>query len=48
MVVKQLFLVEEVHVRHVLERQRVSEPVTLRRQRAVVERLDRQGTSVCR
>ena len=39
-VVKQLVLVEEVHVRHVLERETVSEPVTLRRQRAVVERLD--------
>ncbi len=41
--VKQLFLIEEVHIRHVLEREAVSEPVTLRRQRAVVERLDPQG-----
>ena len=39
-VVKQLFLVEEVHIRHVLERDIVREPVPLRRQRAVVERLD--------
>lgn len=42
-VVKQLFLVEEVHIRHVLERETMIEPVTLRRQRAVVERLDPQG-----
>ena len=41
--VKQLVLVEEVRVRHVLERETVSKPVTLRRQRAVVERLDLQG-----
>ena len=39
MVVKQIFLVEEIHVHHVLERETVSESVTLRRQRAVVERL---------
>ena len=38
--VKQLFLVEEVHVRHVVERELVREPGTLRRQRAVSERLD--------
>ena len=41
--VKHLVLVEEVRIRHVLERETVSEPVTLRRQRAVVERLDLQG-----
>ena len=41
--VKQLVLVEEVRIRHVIERETVSEPVTLRRQRAVVERLDLQG-----
>lgn len=41
--VKQIFLVEEVHVRHVLEREVVREPVTLRRQRAVVERLAPEG-----
>ena len=40
-VVKQFVLVEEVRIRHVLDREAVSEPVTLRRQRAVVERLDR-------
>ena len=39
-VVKQLVLVEEVRVRHVLERETVSEPATLRRQRAVVERFE--------
>ena len=38
--VKQLVLVEELHVRHVLERVTVTESVTLRRQRAVVERFD--------
>lgn len=42
-VVKQLVLVEEVRVRHVLERQVVSEPVILRRQRAVVERVPSVG-----
>ena len=39
-VVKQLFLKEEVHVRHVVEREVRREPVTLRRQRATVERED--------
>ncbi len=38
--VKKLFLVEEIHVRHVLERETVREPVTLRRQRVVVDRSD--------
>ncbi len=37
--VKQLFLVDEVRIRHVLERETVTEPVTLRRQRTVIERL---------
>ncbi len=37
-VVKQLFLVEELHIRHVVEREVVREPVTLRRQHATVER----------
>ncbi len=41
--VKQLFLVEEIRIRHVLERKSVSEPVTLRRQRAVVERVAADG-----
>ena len=44
--VKQLVLVEELHVRHVLERVTVTEPVTLRRQRAVVERFRAAGQSV--
>ena len=43
--VKQIFLVEEVHIRHVLESHAVREAVTLRRQHAVVERLNRQGTA---
>ena len=34
---KQLVVVEELHIRHVLEREAVSEPVTLHRQRATVE-----------
>ncbi len=42
-VVRQLVLVEEVRIRHVLERETVSEPVLLRRQRAVIERLDPGG-----
>ncbi len=37
-VVKQLFLAEELHIRHVVEREVVREPVTLRRQHATVER----------
>ena len=50
-VVKQLFLAEELHIRHVVEREVVREPVRLRRQRATVERsgekvarADRDGT----
>lgn len=39
-VVKQLFLKEELHIRHVVERETGSEPVTLRRQRVTVERID--------
>ena len=39
-VVKQLFLKEEVHIRHVVERETVSEPVTLRQQRVTIERTD--------
>lgn len=37
-VVKQLFLKEELHIRHVVEREVKREPVSLRRQRATVER----------
>ena len=42
-VVKQLVLVEELHVRHILDRETVTEPVTLRRQHAVVQRLDHRN-----
>ena len=38
--VKQLVLVEELRIRHVREREVVTRPVTLRRQRVVVERRD--------
>ena len=38
--VKQLVLVEELHIRHVIEREMAREVVTLRRQRATVERRD--------
>ena len=37
-VVRQLVLKEELHIRHVIDRQLVREPVTLRRQHATVER----------
>ena len=39
-VVKQLFLREELHIRHVVECETVREPVALRRQRVMVERTD--------
>ena len=39
-VVKQLFLKEELHIRHVVERETVTEPVTLLRQRVTVERTE--------
>ena len=45
-VVKQLFLKEELHIRHVVEREMVREPVTLRRQRVTVERIDPLSDSV--
>ncbi len=45
-VVKQLVVVEELRIRHVVERRAVSQPVTLRRQRAVIERLDASGRVV--
>ena len=41
--VKQLFLKEELHIRHVIERETVREPVLLRRQRVTVERTDTSG-----
>ena len=43
-VVKQLFLKEELHIRRVIERETVRQPVTLRRQRAVVERREAEGS----
>ena len=39
-VVKQLFLKEELHIRHVVVREVKRESITLRRQRATVERHD--------
>ena len=45
-VVKQLFLKEELHIRHVVERETVTEPVTLRRQRVTVERTDPSSDTV--
>ena len=44
-VVKRLVLVEEVRIRHALERRVVSEPVTLQRQRATVERSVAEGNA---
>ncbi len=41
---KRLFLKEEVHVRHRKTSESVEIPVTLRRQNAVVERLDHKTT----
>ena len=45
-VVKQLFLKEELHIRHVVERETVRETVPLRRQRVTVERKDSSGDAV--
>ncbi len=45
-VVKQLFLKEELHIRHVLEREVKRETVPLRSQRATVERRDASGRFV--
>lgn len=42
-VVKQLFLKEELHIRHRVETDAQRVPVRLRRQTAVVERVDAQG-----
>lgn len=42
-VVKQLVLTEELHIRHVVARETVQETVPLRRQRATVERHDAAG-----
>ena len=45
-VVKQLFLKEEMHIRHLVERETSRQPVALRRQRAVIERVDAEGRVV--
>ncbi len=42
-VVKQLYLLEELHIRHRVETEVSHVPVTLRRQTAVVERIDGDG-----
>lgn len=42
---KRLFLTEEVHIRRVRSTEKVGLPVTLRRQYAVVERIDADGRS---
>ncbi|CAN5753322.1 hypothetical protein BH23PSE1_BH23PSE1_11340 [soil metagenome] len=39
----RLVLKEEIHIRTTATRERVEVPVTLRRQRAVIERLDPEG-----
>ncbi len=44
-VVKQLVLVEEVHVRQLIDQEISRTPVTLRRQEAVIERGDPEGGS---
>ena len=45
-VVKQLFLREELHIRHRTEREIVHQAVALRRQHAVVLRLDSNGRTI--
>ena len=42
-VVKQIYLKEELHIRHIVERDLVTAPVQLRRQHAVIERHDADG-----
>ena len=44
-ITKQLFLVEELHIRHRTEQEIVREPVSLRRQRAVIEHVDAEGAA---
>lgn len=39
----KLVLKEEIHIRHIVETENVETPVVLRRQRAVVERIDADG-----
>lgn len=45
-VVKQIYLKEELHIRHIVEREVVTAPVQLRRQHAVVERQDANGAVI--
>ncbi len=45
-VVKQIYLKEELHIRHIVEREVVTAPVQLRRQHAVVERRDANGAII--
>ena len=45
-VVKQLYLKEELHIRHHVTRELSRTPVQLRRQVAVVERLDANGQTI--
>ena len=45
-VVKQIYLKEELHIRHIVEREVVTAPVQLRRQHAVVERHNADGATV--
>jgi len=44
--VKQLYLKKELHIRHSVERETIRESVPLRSQHAVVERLDADGRAV--
>ena len=45
-VVKQLFLTEELHITQNVRREAVRQPVQLRRQRVVIERVDVAGRAV--
>ena len=44
-ITKQLFLVEELHIRHRTEQEIVREPVSLRRQWAVIEHVNAEGAA---
>jgi stress response protein YsnF len=43
---KRLILKEEVHIQHEVSQETVELPVTLRKQRAIVERFDAQGRPI--
>ncbi len=45
-VVKQIYLKEELHIRHIVDREVVTTPVQLRRQHADIERRDGEGVIV--